>query len=59
MKESRLEELVTKLLYGIIEDGAEEAYVFFRDNLELTEEECAFFGLSFEDVQNAGEKWAD
>lgn len=41
----RLEELCTKFKDGLIEDGEDEAYTYFREECEVTPEEAEWLGL--------------
>lgn len=42
----RLEELCTKFKDGLIEDGEDEAYTYFREECEITPEEAEWLGLN-------------
>lgn len=42
----RLEEIASKAIDGLIEDGVDEALEFFDESLELTEEEKEYFGVA-------------
>ena len=48
----RLEEIASQLIYGMIEDDKIEAYRFFRETLDLSKEECRYFDLNYEEIQN-------
>lgn len=41
----RLSELATQFKDGLIEDGEEEAMIYFNETCEMTESEMEFFGI--------------
>lgn len=49
--EYRLSEIATKCIDGLREDDEESALVYLRDEVELTEEECEYFGVDYEEMQ--------
>lgn len=44
----RLSEIATQALHGLIEDDYDCAMEYFRDTIELTEEEREYFGIPTE-----------
>lgn len=44
----RLEEISTMALHGLIEDDKDSAMEFFENEIELTDNECKFFGIEME-----------
>lgn len=49
--EDRLSEIATKCIDGLIEDDEEQALIYLRDEVELTEEECEYFGVDYDEMQ--------
>lgn len=45
LSKDRLIEIATEALYGLIEDDAEQAKIFFEETLDLDEKEKEFFGV--------------
>lgn len=44
----RLSEIATQALHGLIEDDYDSAMEYFRDTIDLTEEEREYFGIPTE-----------
>lgn len=44
----RLSEIATQALHGLIEDDYDSAMEYFRDTIDLTEEEREYFGVPTE-----------
>ena len=51
--EDRLSEIATQCISGLREDDEEQALIFLRDEVELTEEECEYFGVDYDEMQEA------
>ena len=49
--EDRLSEIATQSIWGLIEDDKEQALIFLRDEVELTKEECEYFGVDYDEMQ--------
>lgn len=49
--EDRLSEIATKCIDGLREDDEESALVYLRDEVELTEKECEYFGVDYDEMQ--------
>lgn len=49
--EDRLSEIATKCIDGLLEDDEEQALIYLRDEVELTEEECEYFGVDYDEMQ--------
>lgn len=49
---SRLEEIATDALYGLIEDDKESATEFFDTEIELTDYEREYFGIETESEED-------
>lgn len=46
----RLSEIASLLKDGIIEDDYDSAMEYFRDTLQLTEEECDYFDIDYDEM---------
>lgn len=46
--QSRLEELVTLMKDGLLEDDEEQAYIYFKETCDMDVFEANFFGLDFD-----------
>ena len=44
----RLSEIATQALHGLLEDDKESAMEYFRDTIDLTDEEREYFGIPTE-----------
>lgn len=49
--EDRLSEIASKCIDGLREDDEEQALIYLRDEVELTEEECDYFGIDYDEMQ--------
>lgn len=49
--ENRLSEIASKCIDGLLEDDRETALEYLRDEVELTEEECEYFGVDYDEMQ--------
>lgn len=46
----RVTEIATKVIDGLLSDDKETALVYLRDEVELSEEECTFFGIDYKEM---------
>ena len=51
--EDRLSEIATQCIDGLRQDDEEQAMIFLRNEVELTEDECEYFGVDYDDMQEA------
>ena len=51
--EDRLSEIASQCIDGLRLDDEEQALIFLRDEVELTEEECEYFGVDYDEMQEA------
>lgn len=49
--EDRLCEIASKCMDGLREDDETSALIYLRDEVELTEEECEYFGVDYDEMQ--------
>jgi hypothetical protein len=49
--EDRFSEIASKCIDGLLEDDEEQALIYLRDEVELTEEECQYFGVDYDEMQ--------
>ena len=51
--EDRLSEIASSCIDGLMLDDEEQALIYLRDTVELTKEECEYFGIDYDDMQEA------
>lgn len=49
--EDRLSEIATQCISVLLQDDEEQALIFLRDEVELTEEECEYFGVDYDEMK--------
>lgn len=49
----RLAEVAAMAIDGLIQDDRTEAMIYFRDTMELTKDECEFFGINYTEMMEA------
>ena len=49
--EDRLDEIASKCIHGWIDDNDEAAFECLRDEVQLTEEECEYFEVDYDEMQ--------
>lgn len=49
----RMAELASLAIDGLIEDDENEALIYLRDTMDLTQEECKYFGIDYEKMNEA------
>lgn len=48
----RLSEIASLCVEGLIEDDYDSAMEYFRDAIEMTEEECEYFDIDYDDMMS-------